>query len=101
MRHPEKVMENTMRIVVSYIFTCLALVGCSDPEQTQNGSSPTEGQTQGTPSPEAVYSVPKTEQGFEPPKQVASSPLFKLVSIASSEKPTAELSSVNYQVRVK
>lgn len=121
MHHPEKVMENTMRIFVSYIFICLALVGCSDPEQTQNGASGSEQtpneasdseqtqngssssgeQTQGTPSPEVVYSVPKTEQGFEPPKQVVSSPLFKLVSIASSEKPTAELSSVNYQVRVK
>ena len=90
-----------MRIVISYIFTCLALIGCSDPEQTQNSSSPSGEQTQDTASPEVVYSVSKTEQGFEPPKQVASSPLFKLVSVASSEKPTAELSSVNYQIRVK
>ena len=79
-----------MRIIISCIFSCLILVGCSDPEQSQ-----------GAPSPDAVYSIPKAEQGFEAPKQVASSSVFKIVSIASSEKPTVKVSSVNYQVRVK
>ncbi|MFA0039647.1 hypothetical protein AB4423_23395, partial [Vibrio chagasii] len=63
-----------MRIFVSYIFICLALVGCSDPEQTQNGASGSEQtpneasdseqtqngssssgeQTEGSPPPEVV-----------------------------------------------
>ena len=68
-----------MRIFVSCTFSCLILVGCSDPEQTQS-STPTE----------AVYSTPEAEQGFEEPKQVASSPIFKIISVASSEDPSVK-----------